>query len=227
MTDRPILFSGPMVRALLDGRKTQTRRVLKPQPDAGQFFGHMTYVEAQRKVIARNATGMRQDIKIPFAPGDRLWVRDAWCTHKAYDDLSPSEMGGEEAVQYSADGTLQTRGWPAADFDAGRKRASMHMPRWASRLTLLVTEVRVQRLQAISEEDAVAEGIEKSKTLLGVPQFRDYRQNGGAWLFSSRESFRTLWDSLNSERGFGWDANPWVSATSFEVVKANIDEVQG
>jgi len=207
-----------MVLALLEGRKTQTRRIFPNAETVSEV--RRTEQGGWQFVFDSRPTGGYGSVKPPRAQvGGRLWVREAWCTHTAYDDLSPSEMGGEEAVQYSADGALHTRGWPTADFDPGRNRASMHMPRWASRLTLKVTEVRVQQIQDISEDDAAAEGwpAPADRAKEGIAEIRDAYPIG--W-------FAHLWDSLNAARGFGWDTNPWVSATSFEVVKGNIDEVK-
>lgn len=216
MTDRPIIFSGPMVRALLEGRKTQTRRVLNPQPDAGQFFGRMTYVEAQNLLICRNATGMRQDIRIPYAPGDRLYVREAF----SYDRLDVDR-----------DGTLPPWYWADGNPDWGdwtRPKPSIHMPRWASRLTLTVTEVRVQLLQEISEADAVAEGVEPLHTGFfpyGITTFMTTfigdREVPAQCCRTARKSYEMLWNSLHGPDA--WDANPWVGAVSFSVQKENID----
>lgn len=172
-----------MVRALLDGRKTQTRRVL--------------------------ASGAAEDIGIVmaenpprFAVGDRLYVREAWRTEsRAYDDLAPSDMGGEETVIYEADAE-----W-SLNKSVGRLRAGMHMPRWASRLTLTVTDLRVQRVQDIDYDDAVAEGVSSDN---GPGQI-------GAYI--------TLWDKLNAARSFGWETNPWIVAVSFTVQRGNIDQV--
>lgn len=225
MTDRPIIFSGPMVRALLDGRKTQTRRILKPQPDPGQFFGHMTYVAEARKVIARNATGMRQDIPVPYAPGDRLWVREAWRSAKDIDTMSAKDMEREcvladydapwAPIQYEADGARDN--WSHDTWshcvDAGRYRHARFMPRWASRRTLHVTEVRVQRLQEISEHDAVCEGLPPANPL-----------PCGGVSHMAGDLFCELWETLHGEGS--WDANPWVCAISFTVQDANIDQAR-
>lgn len=207
MTDRPILFSGAMVRALLDGRKTQTRRVLK---DQSVFAGKEEIV---RRWPRQKGLGYGET-------GDRLWVREAWLTEsRAYDDLAPSEMGGEETVIFEADAA-----W-SLNKTVGRLRAGMHMPRWASRVTLTITDVRVQRLQDISEEDAVAEGVVSGTSCL----------NGAGWfpslpaltmgaLPTAKDAYRVLWDSINADRGFGWEANPWVVAVTFTVERRNIDE---
>ena len=138
-----------------------------------------------------------------YAPGDRLWVREAWRTHKAYDDLKPSELGGEETV------------WPELDRDNcdyhGRYRHGRFMPRWASRLTLVVTDVRVQRLQAITLGDICAEGLGSS-----IYDFKPVQRAFDAWI--------ALWDSINGEGA--WARNPWVTAVSFDVRKGNIDNLE-
>lgn len=195
MTDRPIIFSAPMVRALLDGRKTQTRRVLKPQPPAGLL--------PEGIAIA----GEAQPTGCGYRLGDRLWVREAFRGDKGYDAYPPQEWS-RWPVHYEADGNRDTREGMGAD---GRLRPSIHMPRWASRITLTVTDVRVQRLQDISEADAVAEGAD-------VAQLRMYPELGNA-----RHWFRALWNDLHGADA--WERNPWVVALTFTVQRGNIDQV--
>lgn len=211
MVDRPILFSAPMVRALLDGRKTQTRRVLKPQPEP--FV--VTSTGAECEVAAEHIQGdrlprirlgnviTRQEIR--FAVGDRLWVRETFRVREG--GIIRDGAGGqmdyvEPEVVYGADVGLQ----------AGKRRGQLgeiwkpaiHLPRWASRLTLTVTSVRVQRLQEISEEDAKAEAP-------------DDRHSNPVY----RERFWDLWGRLHGPGA--WDANPWVVALTFTVARRNID----
>lgn len=214
MVDRPIIFSAPMVRALLDGRKTQTRRVLKVP---------MTHRIDDEGIIWAWTDWGEDMMPYPYAHGDRLWVREAWHTSKAYDDLPPRDMGGEEPILYVADDRLRTNGWSSADWREGRYRHARFMPRWASRRTLIVTDVRVQRLQDISEADAVAEGIEGDP----VNAWRCYQPEpkGQTHWACPRESFRTLWNSLRGPDA--WDANPWVCALSFTVHRGNIDQMGG
>jgi hypothetical protein len=198
MTDQPILFSAPMIRALLDGRKTQTRRILKPQPD--------DLYEGQ---IPR---------QFRIAIGDRLWVRESltfdWTTNDwlyAADRAIMVDVCGNELE------TPRPDRWPRG------AAPSIHMPRWASRLTLIVTDVRGQRLQEISEEDAIAEGMEQDTTP-GSESF-------GAWTggvdflygWDARGAFRRTWELINGAESV--KANPWVAAYTFRVVKANIDSV--
>lgn len=191
MTDRSILFSAPMVRALLEGRKTQTRRILKPQPfetDAGDW-GLATPAGFQNLSDPH--------LMLPYAPGDRLWCREAF----SYADHLP------ETVWYWADGNV-------AAFDCSRPKPSIHMPRWASRLTLIVEGVKVERLNEISEDDATAEGWPHLYTMgVGAP-LRDAYPIG--W-------FGNLWERLHGPGS--WDADPWVAAISFRVIRENIDRI--
>ncbi|WP_287374927.1 hypothetical protein [Mesorhizobium sp.] len=200
-----------MVKALLAGTKTQTRRVLNPQPpaDLGLVGIYAPKLTAVFGYVTPNA-----DCKVAlrYMTGDRLYVREAWKTHAAYDDISPAAMGGDEPILYGADGAHQTWGYPAIS-KIGRFRQGMHMPRWASRLTLNVLNVRVQRLQEITTVDALLEGVG-----VGLADGKVTKPN-------TRDSFRQLWDGINADRGFGWDVNPWVVAVSFTVERHNIDQV--
>lgn len=217
MSDRPILFSGPMVRALLDGRKTQTRRVLKPQP-----YGDVIHYGWEQDAGARWTDQSFDSYRMPFWVGDLLWVREA---HYLTDD------GESEYAVYAEDEAdvaehlkeMQTlmASHPKIDWSKHlRPRPSIHMPRWASRLTLRVTDVRVQRVQEIREGDAVAEGIERD-----TDGWFDYQAPSVQCCVTARDSFMTLWDSLNAPRGYGWDANPWVAAYTFDVIRQNVNEV--
>ena len=203
MTDRPIIFSAPMIRVILreiaapGTGKTQTRRVLKPRPRRTIFFDAKT-------------AGLEQFREPAYRAGDRLWVREAF----SYDCLDVDR-----------DGILPPWYWADGNPDAGdwtRHKPSIHMPRWASRLTLIVTDVRVQRLQDISEDDARAEGIEhdQDRSRGNVIAWRDYLDRGGK-CGTAIASFRSLWDSLNAERA-PWAGNPWVVAVTFRPVLGNI-----
>lgn len=206
MKERPILFSAPMVRALA-GTKTQTRRLVKPQP---QFRND------------HHATDLRALLKhCPYGqPGDRLWVREA---HSIGPGPGVALVPGETAgalrwphVTYPADGAVLRRDerWKGA---FGKLRPSIHMPRWACRLVLEVTEVRVERLQDISEADAIAEGIETSPSLAfpGRDVFCDYRvpHDPAEWFGNPVDSYRSLWEQINGPDS--WRANPWVWTVSF------------
>jgi hypothetical protein len=219
MADRPIIFSGPMVRALIEGRKTQTRRVIKKPAalDALSVFG------ADFLTLPGNI-----DL-IGYAPGDRLYVREAHAL------LPRTAYRGSIGTGSIAQTEHPTDGYSAAVFREGfdrsgppRWRPSIHMPRWASRLTLTVTDVRVQRLHDISEADAVAEGIvpvtRHFPPLQGVPhQLRErtiYEWSGG-WSVRAADAYAVLWNSLHGPDA--WDANPWVVALTFTVEQRNID----
>ncbi|HDR8979457.1 TPA: hypothetical protein QDA90_004261 [Burkholderia vietnamiensis] len=212
MKERPILFSGPMVRAILEGRKTQTRRVAK------EFAGR----DDLDAILGRfpNQRGCPHG-----EPGDRLWVREAFRLTSDFDGDSPTRVGercldaGYRApwapVRYEVDGAERDWRWvgtpPGHEVTAGRARASMHMPRWASRITLEITGVRVERLQSISESGARAEGV-----TIEEHHMRGYC--AGAYWPPSIRAFHDLWDSLNAARGHGWDANPWVWVIEFRRI---------
>ena len=224
MTDKPIIFSASMVRALLDGRKTQTRRVLKPQPEE----------------LPNGLAGVR----LRYAKGDRLYVREAWSAimNGGWTIADARRRMFNEKIVYRADGNGYEDGdgwWP-----------SIHMPREFSRLTLTVTDVRVQRLQDISEADSVAEGAtarEKCSGLLGretgwsmdwsrVGQLSAYafRPPGGPAKTPLKESDISLCDPkmafasyFNSIHGpDAWARNDWVWAYSFSVHHGNIDSME-
>ncbi|RUI81675.1 hypothetical protein IPC412_18790 [Pseudomonas aeruginosa] len=219
--ERPILFSGPMVRAILEGRKTVTRRVMKPQPD---FLGSMVDPNTPFKTLD---AGLHAHITCPYGePGDRLWVRETW---------TDVNMCGAPALAYRADedirdlmeepGFLDDRGafnyddprvkpYPFAcwyaELDQARWRPSIHMPRWASRILLEIAAVRVERLQDISEKQALAEGVELEGE--GVC----WAGAAGTASDSPVESFRLLWELINGAGS--WNANPWVWVVEFKRV---------
>ncbi len=213
--DRPILFSASMIQALLAGRKTQTRRVLKPQPFAdGYYEGEIELNVVPRCGIHRDETGFRFNATAVggaavlehwadprFAVGDLLWVREAWRTGAGYDGTPIKNIAPFARIWFDADGSPPS--WAGS-----QRRASIHMPRWASRITLLVTDVRVQRLQDISCADAIAEGIR--------PQANS--QTIDCDTPDPRDEFRSLWGTIHGPGA--WDKNPWVVAVTFERVQA-------
>lgn len=231
MADRPILFSGAMVRALLVGRKTQTRRVfdfhglekvVEFVPVGTDKTGRRIFEMKDRfgRAVTRPAGKHFVDYHwtAPFAVGDRLYVREAHA-------LVPS------TAYRMSEGVRQTINpsdpYEAAIYRLGWERSKprwgpgIHMPRWASRITLIVTDVRVQRLQEINEADAIAEGVESDSD-----GWRDYQMPATQCCGSARDSFRSLWGSLNEARGYGWEANPWVVAVTFTVHQRNINEME-
>lgn len=203
MAERPIIFSAPMVRALLDGRKTQTRRILKAQPPAGYSFLGI-YGPRLTAVFTSEPTGIKDiPVALPYSVGDRLWVKEDFRVTEGGVILDGA--GGqmdyvEPEIIYRADSRKET----------GRWKPSIYMPRWASRITLEVTEVRVQRLQEISESDARAEGI---SPLPSGRFFCGHDEEGEITCNSPITAFAWLWNSLH-ENG-SWDTNPWICAISF------------
>lgn len=214
MADRPIIFSAPMVRALLDGRKSQTRRVLKKPAamNALAVFGPAFLL------LPGNV-----DL-VGYAAGDRLWVREGFVR---YHDLDDNDMRvGPLKTAYRADGNFR---WLDADTDTFRDcppwKPSIHMPRWASRLTLIVTEVRAQRLQEISAADAKAEGVVHNNVVDRLASAPLWSVPGtGAGGRHAIAAFAALWASLHGPEA--WDANPWVAAISFTVHRSNIDAME-
>lgn len=225
MTDRPILFSGEMVRAILEGRKTQTRRVLRIQPLEILTPRDRTARELDR--VTRKWGGCRTWFALTERGetiegnrgcafrckygevGDRLWVRETWTFSNGGDD--------EPEALYRADPIFDGMG--PGDF-AWKWSPSIHMPRWASRITLEVTDVRVERVQDISGADCYAEGVKtipSDQRAAFVPG-TDIEASGGLPDERYRRCYAQLWDSLNAKRGYGWDVDPWVWAISFRAV---------
>ncbi len=210
MNDRPILFNAPMVRATLreierpGTGKTETRRVLTPACDEPPAFvdnGVITALDENDRLYRWPRT---------HSVGDRLWVRESL------------ERANGEAVGYPANLT-----WlPNTPWEWKRDRLpSIHMPRRLSRITLIVTGVRVERLQDISRDDAIAEGL--SLVSDNIEQFWRWPEphHEQLWL-SPVAAYQALWDSINAARGYGWNANPWVAAYSFRPILGNIDNLK-
>lgn len=223
--ERPILFSAPMVRAILEGRKTQTRRIVRKQfaPDAAvaeipathpsgwQISGHSGLWWDD------DASCIDDAVCCPFGvPGNQLWVRETWQGPLLDYDVAESirdwrSFQKPQFCKYAADGG------PAPEFLnedeelVCRWRPSIHMPRWASRIALEVTRVRVERLQDISESDAQAEGITPYQNHPGrfLSEHRD-----GLNFPSAKAAFRDLWESISSPES--WNANPWVWVIEFK-----------
>ena len=196
MIEKPILFSGPLVRAILAGKKTQTRRVIKPDWYRCLDLEDPTDVE---KALERCRYGK---------PGAQLWVRETWSGSTIYDNTKPSLVHDGAKVAYRASGG-----------DRGLKgRPSIFMPRWASRINLIVKGIRVERVHDIGWEDALAEGIEP------VPCSPCHDGAGctdcmGTGIGENPvHQFAELWESINGKRGYGWELNPWVWVVDFERI---------
>jgi hypothetical protein len=223
---RPILFTGAMVRALIDGTKTQTRRLVREQGrlragrgDDGQPATEYLNQWGSWQPWVTNAKTMR----CPYGqPGELLWVRETWAVSSIYDGVRPRDVP-RFGVRYAATG--ERRGI--------KNRPNIFMPRWASRLTLRLTGIRAQRLHDIGEADALAEGIEHA-----IRPFGDWKLIDGIWDASlkalqtgeqreppPRIKYAHLWNTINAADGIRWADNPWVWALTFTVHQANVDAV--
>jgi hypothetical protein len=211
MAERPIIFSGEMVRAIIAGRKTQTRRVIKPQPDRVRWSpvvvnGHGGWIDKHG-----------HPMKCPYGqPGDLLWVRETWSRDAV--DVYPCPTTWYRADFFGHDDPVVVDHIPGCDgnradcFACAREsrggfkwRPSIHMPRWASRLTLRVADVQVEPLQDISIGDVIAEGFSSG--------MREYDA-----CVDLLEQFSTKWDAINAKRGYPWESNPSVWVVEFEVM---------
>ena len=196
MKGKPILFSPPMVRAILEGRKTQTRRILKPQP------GNNNRIPGKDGTVINISDPRTTELCKYGQPGDRLWVRETFRILGSGPGEKIPKSGNHDMVQYFADND---------ESYIDRYRPSIHMPRWASRINLEITSVRVERLQEISEADSIAEGLTDC---------------GGAWSISTakmisrcvdpRETFRDLWSNINGPGS--WTVNPYVWVVEFKRI---------
>ena len=215
MKERPILFSAPMVRAILDSRKTQTRRIINPQPYIdgmgnfcwnGENFGQDFNGPCIQAIASPIPSSKTKRVRCPYGkPGDRLWVRETFKQH-------------DEVISYKADGTWITDFQHTGGINPHENITwipSIHMPRNASRILLEITGVRVERLQDISEEDAIAEGCIKFPFEDDhAYTFYDDDKTGHA---THTGAYRKLWESLNGTGS--WDLNPWVWVVEFRTLE--------
>jgi len=238
MKERPIIMGAESVRAILEERKTQTRRVINPRKyNVGGWDMPVSKsdIEAGYPVYQDNNGDFHSVVeRCPYGKvGDRLWVRESWGVGCRPDPNS----GWVDGIEYKADEVylddreaLHLRVIDDQDLYKYEKEgwsSPIFMPRWASRITLEITDIRVDRVQDITEEDAIAEGTRKD--LDGWTDYskkhvnnQDYPKFGGMCrkiLETATESYRTLWDSLNTKRGYPWEKNPWVWVVTFKVVQ--------
>lgn len=227
MKAKPILFSGSMVRALLAGTKTQTRRIVAGYEIRGPHNPYPTFdwYKNSRWVAAHRGhftkfTSTNASLLCPYGkPGDYLWVRETW------GKVASPPPGRIDRCVRGPDGWGATWRECWQGNPSGYKwRPSIHMPRWASRLTLCIADVRVERLQEISEEDAIAEGIERADDFFGCPCWKCYGADADAVAPDDPiGSYESLWESIHGTNS--WQENPWVWVIKFTVIKQNIDEV--
>lgn len=235
MRERPILFSAPMVRAILDGRKTKTRRIVKNRGCLPEFRGPSGCTDdvtcwgwedgetSDHIAIGAPDPETAHGLYLPCpygVPGDRLWVREAWAV-KRHEPCLEHERDYQElcgpAVRYLADGTeIRHQGDRATGQGIYRGlvekgRPSIHMPRWASRITLEITDVRVERLNDISIDDAIAEGLEWVSPTFGIGGIAE------SWSQNPIDAYARLWENINGPDS--WAANPWVWAVEFKRVR--------
>lgn len=232
MKERPIPFSAPMVQAILAGRKTQTRRVVKGVPSwehygrdimdwglSGIHQGDFDELEGSDRWYLDVQTDVddnrRREIKCPYgAPGDRLYVRETWRTTGdggRADYLSPANMQPHK-VWYDADGPA------SADECVGKTRVSIHMPRWASRILLEIVSVRAERLHAITTDDVYAEGAITDEWLEWREDANNIGMPSGSTIEGERDVWQRLWSRINGSAS--WDANPFVWVVEFKRVAA-------
>ncbi|HAV2259367.1 hypothetical protein [Raoultella ornithinolytica] len=214
MIERGMIFNGEMVRAILDGRKTQTRRIMAPQPAD----------DIERSAFPNpDAIGWKSSLKhkygsttahfCPFgAIGDRIWVRETFRVHSRATDVATLVYKASERNSW----TEQTHRVPVAVCNKPatpeKWTPSLHMPRWASRILLEITDVRVERINSISQEDAQAEGLE----LTGWrPTYSD--PDSGGEVMTPYDNFAELWSSIYGDES--WQANPWVWVIEFKRVE--------
>ncbi|MDA4845990.1 hypothetical protein [Hoeflea poritis] len=237
MADLPILFSDAMVRALLEGRKTQTRRVITKLRRFGKVseFGPSTtpgytWHFRDKRAVWNDMTHFDLLGCLPYRMSDRLYVRETVaagaCAPSKPSEWAPSfwrrEQGGllnRNGLWYRADGLVP----PKQITRRGPWKPNIFMPRWASRVTLIVSDVRIERIQDVGEHAAIAEGCrpffdnDNTEMVNGIEM---------SPLHGPDRQFQKLWDSLNAKRGLGWDANPWVAAYTFTVHRQNIDTMK-
>jgi hypothetical protein len=215
--EKPILFSAPMVKAILDGRKTQTRRIMKPQPEYFEQYPHWRWTTPQLRKDGLGPfaidSGDRPGIFGKYIPGETLWVRETWGPRT--EQGKPVES--RHYVKYRADFIDDSPPADGMDWHTyeDKWRPSIFMPRWASRITLEITDVRVERLQEITNADAEAEGVG------GMRDMRFAVALGNLHTTGHRFNFRDLWESINGKGS--WESNPWVWVVSFRNSKGAAD----
>lgn len=228
MKERPILFNADMVNAILDSRKTQTRRIINPQPEFKEGTGFhwksaMYGIGSNYAETVRNFTNFSCPIG---RVGDRLWVRETWSTVNLYGEIALAYKADSEVTRVVENESFQDEDglinyddprlekysfavWAddLLDGEDGSWKPSIHMPRWASRILLEITDVRVERLNDISKEDAKAEGFDYSTHPSAIKM---------GYAIGAKTNFRHAWQKIYGAES--WDKNPWVWVVEFRVV---------
>jgi hypothetical protein len=223
--ERPILFNGEMVRAILEGRKTQTRRVVKPHPDLHERKHRWAFVIDQGELKYGKAPWRKSDphnfyvengIKCPFGkPGDRLWVRETFSETDCACSGDPLYRNQCIYCKGKGYGLAYRADVGKSEYYPFKWRPSIHMPRWASRITLEITDVRVERLNDISEEDAKAEGVFGYSSESGTSGWGEDDPSGKVqvpYVYKRKWAFKHLWNSVYGT----WKENPFVWAITFK-----------
>lgn len=215
--ERPILFSGPMVRAILEGRKTQTRRIMKPQP---------LWVAEPSIPLKTHDADPKGIISCPYGkPGDLLWVKETTLKVEDHGYIGPVYAESEDGraclaggLAPSEDDCTEVEPWEI------KRRPSIFMPRSMARIWLEVVSVRVEQIQSISADDAIAEGIERTVNGDGWRHYADPKTElaGLPHFQCPRHSYRSLWELING--AMAWDNNPWVRIVEFKRVEAERGE---
>lgn len=226
MKETGLMFKAPLVRAILEGRKTQTRRIVKPAPAADQPLQHittetgLTYARSMERINFQNPRRIRWESPVG-KPGDRIYVRETWqgplMSSKEWedhyfsgaDDL-PTKFRTSTYCKYAADGGPPPEFTTMDDETVARWKPSIHMPMWAARIWLEITGVRLERLQQITEADAKAEGAEPWPCDHPRRSCADIDCNGPDYL----AGFRHIWESTGGD----WHANPWVWVIDFKTI---------
>ena len=226
MKERPMIFNAEMVRAILDGRKTQTRRMMKNQPvlngNLYEVFG-AAWSKGMTSVPA--VPGHSLSTRCPFGEvGDRIWVRETFQGPLIPEDelseflgANPDKFESPAYCEYAADGGPRPEYVDADDNTRHGWRPAIHMPRWASRITLEITGVRVERLNSISEQDALSEGIDAEKLYDSQDNYDCIADHNFTGRPSAVGHFSYLWQSIYGEES--WQSNPWVWVIEFKRIE--------
>ncbi len=238
----PIIFSTPMIQAILSGRKSQTRRIIKPQPKGATYWTYHQSTPLKGAFYPNTHDAEPKLLKCPYGQvGDRLWVRETWTTRQGLDKTKPSDIDSRQSIAYIADNEAPY---------LGKIRPSIHMPRWASRINLEITDIRVERVQEMPAEDILKEGVELPDSgincdISSPPDAYENWSKGKReeWIkgqaratYFARcadvqicfEAFEKLWDSINAKWKRVWNKElkiyefwqfPWSKETAKPVPK--------